>query len=137
MKGQPKETGWIDPKSKLPRLWTTVKGALERRGLILWVLYFNSPAMRDVLARLRKHETKLKWQVTDAGGRHYFDHLDSYTRKPVLRGRRIVVEWAPRSSHRPDHLLDCELMQLAAAMLRGRLPWSYSPPRRGEEITLA
>jgi len=92
--------------------------------------------MRNVLHRLRRAETKLKWEVTDAAGRQYWDHLDAYHRKPVVQGRRAVVVWAPRSQHRPDHLLDCEIMSCVFAMLRGRLPWSYSPPKRGEEIEL-
>jgi len=131
-----KDTAWVDPKTKAPRLWTIVNAPIERAGIRLQGVHFNSDAFRDVLARLRKSETRLRWEVTDAAGRQYWDHLDAYHRKPIVQGRRAIVVWAPRSQHRPDHLLDCEIMSCVFAMLRGRLPWSYAPPRKGEEIEL-
>jgi hypothetical protein len=135
-KGRDKTAGWIDPKSRQPRLWTIVAAPLERRGTKLPLILFNSDAMRDVLLRLRRCETKIRWELTDAAGTEYFAHMDAYTRKPVVSGRKVTIAWAPRSQHRPDHLLDCELMQLVGAMLRDRLPWSCTPGRQAEEITL-
>jgi hypothetical protein len=92
--------------------------------------------MRDILARLRKTGDDVpRWEVVPmpAGveipgvrrvdADQYWLQMDSWRRRSRADTRRgkIVVEWASRTAKAADHLLDCELLQILAAMIHGRL----------------
>lgn len=137
-KGREKTAGWLDPDTKQPQLWTSVWAALETRGILLGLIQFNKTAMRDILARMRKGDTQIRWELTEAATPEYFAHLDSHVRRLEREGRRMVEVWRLRAQRQGDHLLDCEIMQLVVAMRRHRLPWSYNPrkPVSAPEIQL-
>lgn len=134
-KGRERTMGWVDPKTKQPRLWTLSSAPLEARGLRMPLLEFNGEFLRDVLARLRRRGQP-RWELTDAADETYYSHLDSYVRRPVVVGRRIQVKWTPRTQKAADHLLDSELEQIAAAMFQRRLVWTFEPPPEAEPVTL-
>jgi hypothetical protein len=52
----------------------------------------------------------------------YRRHLDAKRYEPRAVRRRVVWEWTKRSSRWPDHLLDCEITQIAWAAFHDRLP---------------
>jgi hypothetical protein len=53
----------------------------------------------------------------------YYLQLDSWGRKAFADARRgkVVMKWASRTQKAADHLLDCELLQVVAAMIHRRL----------------
>lgn len=124
-KGRPKESGWLDPEKRSPRVWTIQSAVVEHLRFAIPVLHFNSPALRDVLASLRQANTGIPWQVLESVATDtYWTHMDSHMRRPVVHGKRAVVEWVKRSQRTPDHLLDAEIQILALAMLHGRFHWA-------------
>ena len=135
-KGRPKEEGWLEPRTRLPRLWTISNAPLEGGRAKLPLLLFNSDECRNILARLRRGVPGIPWQLTEAADETYRRHLDAFTRRPVVRSRRVVTEWVQRSQRWDDHMLDCELMQVAAALFHKRLRWTWTPPRESEKIEL-
>jgi hypothetical protein len=120
MKGREKEAQWKDDKGR-PKPYFISSASLSHRHFRLPLLEFNADYMLDVLATLRNpnNNAGLKWEVTEDAGDEYWRHLDSKIRKQFSSGRtgKTVHIWAKRSERWPDHLLDCEVMQLPLATL--------------------
>jgi hypothetical protein len=79
-----------------------------------------------VLARLRDGgRSPVAWEVPERwASEDYFRHLDGEykTRRFNARTGRASWEWVRRSRHWPNHLLDCEAMQVAVALYLRILP---------------
>ncbi|HRY52023.1 MAG TPA: phage terminase large subunit family protein [Candidatus Paceibacterota bacterium] len=139
MKGRERDASWKDPKTKQPRPYWLGSAALPHRKFRLPLLEFNGDFMLDILTKLRKGPEGaggFQWELTDQADEEYFRHLNAKVRKPQVIGRsgKVHVIWRLRSGHWPDHLLDCELEQLAMAMIHRRLPWAaIAAPEREEE----
>lgn len=101
-----------------------------RTDVVQPLLVFDTEHMREVLQRLRRGSEGNQWTVCslpaqlDAEGAFasdadtYWKHLDSHVLKPTAnRAGRIKHLWFKRNNRWPDHLHDCELMQLAMVML--------------------
>jgi hypothetical protein len=86
------------------------KGA-ERCGGRRWEL-IEFPCGPEVTGALRVDEET------------YRRHLDAKRYEPRPLRRRVVWEWVKRSSRWPDHLLDCEITQIAWAAMHRRIPVS-------------
>lgn len=101
-----------------------------RTDVVQPLMVFDSEHLRDVLHRLRKGNDLYSWSVcslpvaleiegafsTDV--ETYWKHLDSHQLKPVAnRSGRIKHLWFKRNNRWPDHLHDCEIMQIAMVML--------------------
>jgi len=103
------------------------------------LLEFNGDFLLDILAKLRKGPEGaggFRWELTGQTDEEYFRHLDAKVKKPEVIGRsgKVQVIWRLRSRRWPDHLLDCELEQLAMAMIHRRLPWAtIAQPEKEEE----
>jgi phage terminase large subunit GpA-like protein len=83
------------------------------------LLLFSSPGAQDVLEWLRSGRGPA-WTVAADASQDYLASLDSHVkreRRSMMTGRTTYV-WKHIKS-RPDHKLDCELMQLALAELGG------------------
>jgi hypothetical protein len=79
-------------------------------------LLFVADFYKDILANLRKGRGDYKWTVSEEMNNPvYWKHMDG--QKKVLEGRRWI--WKLRHRHWPDHLLDCENIQCAAANFLG------------------
>jgi hypothetical protein len=91
----------------------------------------------SLLSRLRKGPEKaagLRWELVElpcgpevpgavrVDEETYRRHLDAKRYEPRAVRRRVVWEWVKRSSRWPDHLLDCEVTQIAWAAFHDRLP---------------
>jgi hypothetical protein len=94
------------------------------------LLEFNGEYLLGMLAKLRRGPDAaggLRWELTEQVGEEYFKHLDAKYLKPVPVDRRGNIRhiWTKRSHLWPDHLLDCEVMQLAFSMFHGLLSGEY------------
>lgn len=127
-KGREGEASWKG-KDKLPRIYGIGSAAMtdERRRLPL--IEFSADATLDVLASLRSGPARangIRWEVQDkAAHEQYWYQLDSKRKVARFTARtgRVVHEWSKRSKHIQDHYLDCEVMQVVAAMIHRKLVW--------------
>lgn len=127
-KGREREAAWRDVKTKQPRPYFLSSAALPHHRFRLPLLEFNGDYLLDVLAELRKpnNSAGFRWEVSGTTGDEYWRHLDAKVRKSIVTSRtgKVQTFWCKRGERWPDHLLDCEIMQLAMAMLHRRLPWA-------------
>jgi len=137
-KGREATAFWKDPKSGGRRLFGVVSTPLPHNKFRLPMLEFNGPALKDVLERLRRRETLIRWELVEGIDEEmlecgatiyrsvtaeYFKHLDSEVKIASYdhRTKRVKHEWRQRSKTWPNHLRDAELQMLAEAMRRGLL----------------
>jgi hypothetical protein len=76
------------------------------------------------LERLRKGKTATRWEVADnVASPEYWRHLDCEQKVARMSSAtgRTTWTWLPRSSKWPNHLADCEVMQVAAAIFHNRI----------------
>lgn len=83
-------------------------------------LRWSNPTVKDILARLRQSDTApVKWSIpNEYATDEYFKHLNGEWKKRIvsLKTGRATMAWVLRSSLWPNHLLDCECMNLAIAL---------------------
>lgn len=149
-KGRERDAFWVDKKTKLPRPYFIGSAALPSTVRVrLPLLEFNGEHLLGWLQRLRKGPETAghRWELVPfptlpdlgvVGARavdadEYFRHLNSKTLKPETKHGKTVYAWRKRSESWPDHLLDCEIEQLAAAMLFRRLPYGFAPGAGSEK----
>lgn len=111
----------------LPRPYPIRLHSLNFAGDFFWL----------ILQRLRKGPERaggLRWELSEfpcglqidgaevVNEETYRRHLDAKLQKPRAVRRKVVFEVEKRSSKWPDHLLDCEIAQIAWATLHGRFP---------------
>ena len=140
-KGREKDTKWIDAMTKRPRFHYLGSAAIPpAAGCRLPLLEFNADYLLDLLSKLRLGPDAcggFRWEmledipdmeidgVVTVSRQEYDRHIDSKYRKLFTSGKTNKTEWlwAKRSERWPDHLLDCEVMQLAMALLHRRIPY--------------
>jgi len=90
---------------------------------------FASDWFKDLLSVLRDPEQSkdlgVTWAVAkDVATEQYWQHLDAeyLDQQPSKKTGKTTRTWTKRSQRWPNHLLDCEVMQLAFAMWCGLLP---------------
>jgi ribosomal protein S27AE len=149
-KGRERDAFWVDKKTKLPRPYFIGSAALPSTVRVrLPLLEFNGEHLLGWLQRLRKGPEAAghRWELVPfptlpdlgvVGARavdadEYFRHLNSKTLKPETKHGKTVYAWRKRSESWPDHLLDCEIEQLAGAMLFRRLPYGITPGAGNEK----
>ncbi len=141
-KGREREARWVDKRSGQPRPYHLGRASVPAGARVeVPLLEFSGDFLLGWLMRLRRGPDAaagLRWEVVEmptagdipgavpVSGDEYFRHMDAKVHKPVSIGRTGRVEWTwkLRSQRWPDHLLDCELMQMAAALLQRRLPYA-------------
>jgi phage terminase large subunit GpA-like protein len=129
-KGMPRK-GWrnsktgVDEPFFLRGIDPRVGDNAGRQGrLELKLLEFGTDVTKDILERLRKGKTGTRWEVADnVASPEYWRHLDCEQKVARLSSAtgRTTWTWLPRSSKWPNHLADCEVMQVAAAIFHNRL----------------
>ena len=80
------------------------------------------PCGSEVSRAVRVDEETYRW------------HLDAKRYGPRAIRRRVVWESVKRSSRWPDHLLDCEVTQIAWAAFHGRLPLNLPEDQKQDAI---
>jgi phage terminase large subunit GpA-like protein len=107
------------------RMFDPFIGKREQGKRKIAELRWSNPSVKDMLARLRDGESSpVRWEVPEQWAtEEYFRHLDGEykTRRFNARTGRVTYEWIMRNRHWPNHLLDCEAMQVAVAMKLGIL----------------
>lgn len=143
--GQPIWIGWspamgfdrhikfIDPKTKAPRLYSFgghSRAPITNTRIELPMLSFNGPVIKDIFHNVKKPDSKIRWEVNEKAEEIYWKHQDSETKRPVYgeKSRKLKLEWQRRGhvSKWPDHLRDCEVTQIAAAMRSKRFPYAVT-----------
>jgi hypothetical protein len=128
---------WIDKNGRKPAPYFFGRAALPPQMRVeLPLVEWDAESVRDLLARLRDgKEGAPVWALVPfpagvdvPGARRvdedaYYLQLDSWGRKAFADARRgkVVMKWASRTQKAADHLLDCELLQVVAAMIHRRL----------------
>jgi len=95
------------------------QGALE-----LKLLEFSTDTTKDILETLRRGKTSTRWEVEEkVATADYWRHMDCEHKVARLSSAtgRTTWTWLPRSAKWPNHLFDCETMQIAAAIFHRRL----------------
>jgi hypothetical protein len=129
-KGQPRNF-WRDPKTSLdvpyflrgidPRVGDNRGGAAR---LELKLLEFGTDVCKDILDRLRRGKTSTRWEVIEkVATKDYWHHLDAESKVARFSSATGKTRWTwlPRRAKWPNHLFDCETMQIAMAIFFGRL----------------
>jgi hypothetical protein len=101
-----------------------------RTDVVQPLMIFDTEHLREMLQKLRRGSENHSWSVCslpaqlDAEGAFasdadtYWKHLDSHILKPTAnRSGRIKHLWFKRNTRWPDHLHDCEIMQIAMVTL--------------------
>ena len=113
------KTGLFVPYNLFP-----MQRAIGSQRVELDLLEFSSETCKDILARLRGGKTGFKWEVTNTvATREYWMHLDAEIRTAQTSRMtgRIQYRWKLRNQKAANHLLDCETIQIAMAVLILRL----------------
>jgi hypothetical protein len=134
-KGREAGVVWRDPKKQVARPIFYGSAPLGHEKFRLPLLEFNGDLLKDILSRLRRGSPRARWEVTEAaaGDPEYWKHLDAEHKVAEYnpRTRRVRNVWHQRSRHWPNHLLDCEVMQIALALFLKLLflqPYETEPP---------
>jgi len=125
-KGRERESVWRDKKTNTALPYLLGSAPLSHRRFTLPLLEFNGDLLLDVLAKLRKPgKTPFRWELTECVDDEYYRQLDAKVYRPGPEGRtgKLDWRWRKRSARWPDHLLDCEIMQLALATFFRLFPW--------------
>lgn len=134
--------GWMPSKGQSRNWWRDSKTGLDvpyfLRGidprvgdnkggagrLELKLLEFGTDSCKDILDRIRRGKTSTRWEVTEkAASKDYWHHLDAEQKIARFSSASGKTRWTwlPRRAKWPNHLLDCEVMQVAMAIFFGRL----------------
>lgn len=148
---KPAVIGWMPLKGReVGARFTAKTGAVHPFGLstsssmrtdvVQPLLVFDTEHLREMLSRLRRGDIDRQWGVAGnpegfqvegaylADPDLYWRHLDSHVLRPVAnRAGRIKHVWMKRNQKWPDHLHDCEIMQLAMVMLWNDLVTTSEP----------
>ncbi len=126
-KGMPGRKKWRDETTGLmvpyylrgidPYVGTSEAGSVE-----MSLFEFSSDFFKDILDAIRDGRGEIKWSVAQAvATEEYWRHLDGEVKTMVfnkITGHTSHI-WKRRSNHWPNHLLDCENMQIALANFFG------------------
>jgi hypothetical protein len=124
-KGMPENKRWTVDGLKVPYFLQPIDpyiGTSEAGQIEMSLFEFSSDYIKDILEDLRKGEAGHKWSVSPAMNNEvYWRHLDAKIKVSEFKRRtgKTVMHWQKRSQHWPDHLDDCEIMQIALAAFFG------------------
>lgn len=122
-KGMPGRKRWKEPETGLlipwylasvdPYIGTAAAGEVTQN-----LFEFSADFFKDILQAMREKKAGLTWEVVaEVATEEYWQHLDAEVKTAVFNKitGRTTYEWRKRSSHWPNHLLDCETLQVAFA----------------------
>jgi hypothetical protein len=93
-------------------------GTSNAGAVMMNLLQFSADYFKDILQAMREGKGGVKWSVAkDAAGEDYWRHMDAEVKTAVRNKFSGLTNhvWQPRSVHWPNHLLDCEVLQVVAA----------------------
>lgn len=125
IKGHDRKEQWRNPRTHMLQPYELSHAPSSGSKLKLPLLNFSNPHCKDLLDRLRKGKAPMTWEVNQraSDSPEYFRHLDGEYRKQVYdrSTNRTRWIWVKRSRQWPNHMFDCEVMQLPMAILHGKL----------------
>jgi hypothetical protein len=136
-KGLPAQKRWKDKETGLlvPYCCREVDpfgGFADAGKVAMDLLEFSGDFFKDILENLRKGKGGYKWTVEEKMATdEYWRHMDAEIKSPMfnkLTGKTLY-QWAPRSKHWPNHIFDCEVLQVAYASYLGL----FDPMKNQEE----
>jgi phage terminase large subunit GpA-like protein len=111
----------IDKKTKQRVCYGFGNANMTHKLYAINILKYNANILKDILWNMRLQKTKEKWAVTEIVNDTYWQHLNAEIK--CLKGEKTSQKWVwELRSKIPNHLLDCEVMQLPIAMFIGRIP---------------
>jgi phage terminase large subunit GpA-like protein len=128
-KGMPGHKKWLNDQG-VEQPWTLrdidpFMGTANAGLGVALLLEFASDYMKDILDTMRKNKEviKIRWSVASDRGINmevYWKHMDGEFKNPGYKSRTGTTwNWEKRGSRWPNHLLDCEVMQIALANCLG------------------
>jgi Phage terminase large subunit (GpA) len=128
-KGMPGRKRWRDPDTKLFVPWylramDPFMGTTQAAQVETCLFEFSASYFEDILEGLRAGKGGFKWAVSAAmdtykseNGSTYWRHMDGHIKVNFESRMTGIVkqEWKLRHRTWPDHLLDCEILQVAKA----------------------
>lgn len=121
-KGMPGRKRWRDKNSK-SQPWHMVQidpmmGTAQAGAVSMSLFEFSGDFFKDILEGLRQGRGDVTWGVhPDVDTDEYWRHLDGEVKTATRNSRtgQVSYQWQKRSRHWPNHMLDCEVMQIALA----------------------
>jgi phage terminase large subunit GpA-like protein len=118
------EAGFMHrPPGKIPvmKAFSTLKTAQAPNGGRARYVFFSNEQCKDLLARLKFGKAE-KWEIPDDVGVDYHTQISAEIKKDLIekKTKQVVRRWV-RIGARPNHLLDCEVMNICAALIKGVL----------------
>lgn len=130
VKGHKAGTTWDGP-DKSRRSYGLKRAPMPNNPGDLFVLHFDANKFKDYLTRLRKGETKIKWEVTQVADQEYWEQMDSEFKKPIRdpKTNRLTYRWVLRSKTVGNHIWDAEnhqvVMSVFHKIIKPEMPKSY------------
>lgn len=126
-KGMPTRRRWKDDATGLMIPYYMRKidpyvGTADAGSVAMSLFEFSGDFFKDVLESLRGGKGGFTWAVSESvATEDYWRHMDAEIKTAVHNKKtgRTTWQWAKRSARWPNHLLDCEVMQVAAATFYG------------------
>lgn len=135
-KGMPGRKRWKDTATGLSvpyylRDIDPFLGTSEAGKISMSLFEFSGDFFEDILAEMRKPGGPYSWAVAESMATdEYWRHMDSKIKTAVYNrfSGRTTWEYRKRSQTWPDHMRDCEVMQIAAAVFFGLLRIEIEDP---------
>jgi hypothetical protein len=108
----------IPPQGKTVRkFFSTLKVAQAPSGGKARYIFWSSDKVKDLLAK-HKAGHAAAWEIADDVSQDYHTHLSAEVKRDVINKttKQVTQRWCKIGS-RPNHLWDCEAMQIAAALI--------------------
>jgi hypothetical protein len=127
VKGFPGSKKWKEAGTRieLPYYLSKVdpfRGTAEAGNVEMSLFEFSGDFYKDILAAMREGKGAIQWAVSKAmDNEEYWRHMDGEVKQPMHSPRtgKVTFEWVKRGRHWPNHLFDCEIIQIALAHFYG------------------
>jgi len=108
-----------------PRVGRPIKSIFSRPGEAdggggkARYFFFSNEGTKDILARYRGGHASA-WEIPDDAGLDYHTQINSEIKKDTIAKltKQVVRRWI-KIGNRPNHLWDCEVMQIIPALIKG------------------
>jgi phage terminase large subunit GpA-like protein len=111
----------IHPRIGRPfkRIFSKLGMAISSSGGRARYLFFSNEGAKDILAKHRGGHAA-SWEIPDDAGNDWHVQINSEIKKDTIAKltKQVVRRWVKIGS-RPNHLWDCEVMQIVAALIKG------------------
>jgi hypothetical protein len=124
-KGFPGNKRWKEPETGQAIPWRLqavdpFRGTAEGGKCSITLLEHSDDFFEDILHELRHGERPDQtWKVSGElnSDAEYWRHMDGHVKRTTrLKNGRVVAAWEARAKTWPDHLLDCERLQIVLAV---------------------